>query len=95
MFIRFNYFFRIKSTQNKKKEDKRQLINQYAGVIAERVMMKEGQSAQVKLQRAFQREQEKSAASRKRGEEFVESTRDTVKKVTSHNTTPEIEAPAD
>ena len=66
------YFKEAEEDILKKKEYRRQLINQYASVIAERVLTKEERmSAAVKLQRAMERERQKSDASKRRGEEVM------------------------
>ena len=66
------YFIEAEEDILKKKEHRRQLINQYATVIAERVLTKEERmSAAVKLQRAMDRERQKSDASKRRGEEVM------------------------
>lgn len=62
---------------------------------AEAAAIEARHKAEELAKQAMQQSEEITLKARKRGEEFVESTRDTVKKVTSHNTTPEIEAPAD
>jgi hypothetical protein len=66
------YFKEAEEDILKKKEYRRQLINQYASVIAERVLTKEERmSAAVKLQRAMERERQKSDASKRRGDEVM------------------------
>ena len=54
-----------------KMDNHKDALNHYRGVKEEFELEEARMSAAVKLQRAFQRQQEKSAASRKRGEELL------------------------